>query len=199
METVPVDYIGKDEVAYALIVLLSEQAKQQIGALQTELTRELPGVLWTAPPDALHITLCEIIQLKAYAESKEALWARHAEEYKAIPAGILRGLSPIAVHFDMVEASQNAVIVKGHDDGTFNTIRRQLFEQLPLPEATAPPPEIIHSSIARYSMNTDLADVQRVVQRHRISFTEQVGEIVLLKSTVAPLLKYETLARYKLA
>jgi hypothetical protein len=95
------------------------------------------------------------------------------------------------ITFDTIEASPQAVIVKASDSSKFNSIRAELTANIQLPDETRTPPDITHTSIARY--------VKEIVARHRIKIEEEVTEFKLIKTEIPPLQKYEVLKTYALA
>lgn len=197
--TVPADYVGNENLGYALLALVSENTKNQIIDLLDNLTAKLPGILWPMPRDQLHITLCEIIQSKTYTQDKEALYKLHSDEYEEVPARILSTMPRFTVALDIIEASPQAVIVRSNDASRFNAIRARLLANMQLPSETRTPPDIIHSSIARYLKETELERVQEVVARHKIIIEEEISEFKLIRSEIPPLQKYEVLKTYPLA
>jgi 2'-5' RNA ligase len=197
--TAVAEFIGKENLGYALLALLSDNAKKQIVDLLDELTIELPGVLWAMPPEQLHITLCEIIQPKEYSQDKESLFALRQEEYLNVPARILSGLPKIAVRFDTIEAGPQAIILRASDSSQLNGIREELVANMQLPRETRTPPDITHSSIARYLQDVELEKVQAVVARHKIAIEEEITGFKLIRNEIPPLQKYEVLRTYPLA
>ena len=161
--------IGMPDNAFALVSLLSESAKHQVSQLLNELSKELGGSVWVMPNNALHVTLCEIIQAKDYSEDKQELYDRHSSEYENITYEILTTFKPIDVTFDTIEVSPQAIIIKGTDDGSFEKIRKELVDRLPLPSETKMPPNIIHCSIGRFTKKVPLNQVETIVGRHTIN------------------------------
>jgi 2'-5' RNA ligase len=198
LETIPANNIGQEEMGYVLLALLSDNAQSQITNLLGDLDRELPDTLWCMPPNALHITLCEIYQPKDYGQDKTSLFEQNKQQYEDAARKVLADFSKIAVNFNAIEASTGAIIVRGQDDGSFNAIRAQLVERLPLPVETKRPPDIVHSSIARYTKAVSLDEVRRAVAGDQIDFSEEVTEFKLVRCTVQPLLKYEVMQTYPL-
>lgn len=199
LEVVPANNIRQREVSYVLLALLSDNARVQIATLLRKLARELPGTIWCMPADALHITLCVIYRPINYDQDKTAMYERNRRQYEDVARTVLSGSGKIAVNFDTVEASPHAIIVRGEDDGRFGAIRSQLVERLPLPIGTNLPPDIIHSSIARYTRAGKLGEVKNAVANHEITFKEEVTEFKLVRCTLQPLLDYEVLQTYPLA
>jgi hypothetical protein len=178
------------------VALLSETGQQQLTSLLEGLRERLGDTIWPMPAAALHITLCEIIQPKPYIEDKAAL-LKNFPHYEAVLEEILT-MPPIPITFDTIEVSPQTIIVRGRDNGTFNRIREQLVEKLPLPNETKSPPDIIHSSIARYTKEVDMEEVKAVVADFSISFVETISEFQLLRQTAPHLLNYIIARRYAL-
>lgn len=192
------DTLGESRDAYCLLALLSEKTKRELSILLKKLEEDLGEAIWVMPLEALHITLCEIIQSKDYNTNKEELYAKHSDEYENITAKTLKGYEPIGVSFDTIEVSPQAIIVKGTDNGSFESIRKQLVNDLPLPEKTKLPPTIIHSTIARFRESVDVNNVKNIVKQNMIEVEEVVSEFKLIHLHVTPLLEYDTLRTYQL-
>lgn len=197
--TVPADYIGEEKLGYSLLAIPSENTKRLIEKLLNELTVELPGTLWSMPPEQLHITLCEIIQPKDYAQDKEDLFRLHQQQYENIPGEILSQFPEFAITFDVLEASPQAIIIRASDSSAFNSIREKLITNIQLPDETRTPPDITHSSIARYIKTVELESVQDIVTRHRVNITEEIVDFKLVRNEIPPLQKYKILKTFSLA
>ncbi len=197
--TIPDDRIGIENLGYALLAIPSNKTKQRIIDLLNVLAAELPEVLWLMPPEQLHITLCEIIQPKNYSQDKEVLYNLHKDQYESVPAQILFKTPRFTITFDSIEASPQAIIVRCSDSDNFNDIRSKLVAEMELPSETRTPPDITHSSVARYSRVTDLESVQAIVARHKINIREEITSFMLVRTKVLPLQKYEVLKDFPLA
>lgn len=197
--TIPTDYIGRQDLCYALLALPSKNFKRRVRDLLADLVAELPGVIWPMPPEQLHITLCEIIQAKSYSQDKEALFNSHQERYETAPGAVLSRLPKFTVTFDVVEVSPQAIIIRASDSSMFNDIRAKLLEAMELPRETRTPPDITHSSIARYLSAVDITQVQEAVSRHSLTIEEEITEFKLLRTTTLPLEKYEIVGSFPLA
>jgi hypothetical protein len=183
---------------YLVVALLSKSAQQIITSLLGEFSPQLDGVIWPMPAASLHSTLCQIIQPKPYAEDKAALYRNNYHHYEAVLEEVLSQIKPIEIVFNVIEVSPQAIIVRGEDGGVCNQIRAQLVEKFPLPKETKLPPDIVHSSIARFTKEVDLEEVRAVVEGRNINFTETVREFQLLRHTSPHLLRYEVKCRYML-
>ena len=196
--TIPTNYIGRKDLCYVLLALPSENFKYRVCSLLAELSAELPGVIWPLPPEQLHITLCEIIQPKNYSQDKETLFDLHRDQYEEAPARILSQVPKSTITFDVIEVSPQAVIVRASDSSILNSIRTKLVEVMELPDETRTPPDITHSSVARYLTAVDIAKVQEIVSRHTIAIEEEIDEFKLLRVTTLPLEEYEVLRSFPL-
>lgn len=190
--------IGQPHSAYCLLALLSDNAKNQLKGLLELLDKELGENIYIMPTETLHITLCEIIQSKNYSENKELLYRQNSSIYKNSTEQVLKQFSPIDVVFDEIIVSPQAIIVKGRDNGSFQEIRKQLTKNLPLPAETKQPPEIIHSTIARFLTEIPLDKVRVITKEYTIKLSEKVNGFSLIHSNITPLLAYDTLKRYEL-
>jgi hypothetical protein len=197
--TIPATNIGSEDNGCAVVTLLSPSAQQKVKDLQSELLQELSGSIWPMPVSSLHSTLCEIIQPKSYADDKATMYAAHHEEYEAALAEVLSEYGPIRVVFNKIEASSQAIVIMGDDDGVFNQIRAKLLKILPFPAETKLPPDVVHSSIARFTKEINLAEVQAVVKQHSILFEEIVTEFQFMYPIWPHLLHYEVVRHYPLA
>lgn len=180
------------------MALLSTDTQRQLASLLAELSAELGDAAWVMPAEALHITLCEIVQFKDYSQDPQKIYEQHSTEYIHRTADIMAKYDPITISFDLLHVSPQAIIIKGTDNGSFNQIRKEQVDLLPLPAETKMPPDIIHSSIARFVKEVPLEDVERIVKKHSINIQETVSEFKLIHGLVSPLLKYEVIQSYPL-
>lgn len=198
-KTIPADYIGKKALGYVILAIPSESTKNKIIALLDELSTELPEIIWPIPSEQLHITLCEIIQPKEYIEDKEAAYKLHQEQYEIVPADIISKLPKFTITFDTIEVSPQAIIIRASDSTMFNKIRAKLVEDMQLPAETRTPPDITHSSIARYLKEVDLGRVNEAAVKHTIKIEEEISEFKLIRTEVPPLQEYEIIKTFPLA
>lgn len=198
-QTIVADWIGKTNIGYGACALVTAESQKKITSLLSKLDEELPGTLFCMPAHALHITLCEVIvALHSYSENMDTLLDTYAGRFDKELRSILVGQQPIDIHFQSLEASPNAIIIKGTDDGSFKRIRDEIVRRGLLPPETKLPPTIIHSSIARYEKAVPLDSVQQVVAKYDVDFVERVGTFTTMKGISEPLIEYEVAGEYKL-
>jgi len=190
--------INKPHSAYCLLALLSNDAKEQLSDLLDSLQKKLGKSIYVMPKENLHITLCEIIQSKEYSENKELLYSKNSSEYEELSEEVFAQFKPIHIVFDKIEVSPQAIIIRGKDDGSFETIRKGLVENLPLPTETKRPPEIIHCTIARFLTEMPIEEVRDIVEKDPFTLNEKVGSFSLIHSTVSPLIAYDIIRKYDL-
>lgn len=198
-KTVTADWLDKEKVGYWVGFFLSPENQQKIAELQAQLHQELPGILWTMPDiTQQHVTLFEIIMtFRDYPEDPDVLFERCRAGIDAQLKASLAEQKPITVTLDTLEASQSAIIVRGTDDGSLQHIRNAISDKQLLPDGTRTPPDIIHSSLARYVQEVDLSHVQAVLARHKLNLTQVVTEFKLVRIWRMPM-DYTTVEVYKL-
>jgi hypothetical protein len=198
-KTIVADWINEEKVGYAVCAFLSPENQQKIATLQIELHRELPGVIWTMPDiTQQHLTLFEIVMnFRDYPEDREAIFKRHHASIDSELKAQLADQGPITVTLDTLEVSPSAIIVRGTDDGSFQRIRNAISDKHLLPDGTRTPPDIIHSSLARYVKEADVEHIRSVIAHHELSLVQTVTEFEMVRIWRMPM-DYTTVEVYKL-
>lgn len=178
----------------------SDENAQQLVELINKLQVEFGGAVYGMPRPSLHITLLDwIAPLVDYdGQDKGALFARVRPTYDKVMADILSEVGPIRVHFDTIQVAPTTIIVVGHDDGQFQSIRDQFVQRVDLLPGTKLPPQIIHSSIARFTKPIELGPVAELIQSQKVDFVQQVDAFRLVHTRQEPMLDFEVLKRYEL-
>lgn len=141
----------------------------------------------------------EIVQTKDYSEdTKDALFERHEQEYRNVPKKVLSDFERQSVIFDTIEVSQNAIIIRASDSEFFNLLRKELTSSLTLPQETKNPPDVTHSTIARFSKEVDLNKIQQMLSSLKFEHREDVDEFRLLTDLVPPDFNHKTLEVFSL-
>lgn len=193
------DNIGSKDNGCGICSLLSPLLQQEVLKIQLKLQRELSDNIWCMPLKSLHITLCEILQNKPYTLDKNLLFEQNKDKYVLAISEALKNQHPIEILFNRIEASTQAIIIRGDDDKVLDNIRHKLVESLPLPVSTKLPPTIVHSSIARFTKEVDLDKVESVVQSLKFSFTETIQEFQLVHNVWPHMLNYDVFKRFTLS
>lgn len=198
-KTIVANWINEEKIGYAVCAFLSPENQQKTADLQAELHRELPGIIWTMPDiTQQHLTLFEIVMtFRDYPEDREAIFERHHASIDAELKTQLANQGPITVTLDTLEVSPSAIIVRGTDDGSFQRIRDVISNKQLLPEGTRTPPDIIHSSLARYVKEADVEQIRSVVAHHQLKLIQTVAEFEMVRIWRMPM-DYTTVEVYNL-
>jgi len=190
---------GKERLGYMCNTNFSNDNQKRIADVQIKLDKRLPGVLWLAPLESLHITLFDwIAPLIDYGKSKEELFQLIHADYDQAMIDTLKKYDPIKIKFNELEVSQNAVILKGQDSGEYEKIRNQLLERMDLLPGTKLPPKIIHTSIARYKNSVPIDEITSATKDIPVDINHLTSNFRLVKETLDPMLRFEVLKRYAL-
>lgn len=183
---------------YIIISPLSENLKKQIYVIQNKLANKFgKSVFWFPEKDQLHITFAHIISPDAsYPVNPTILY----ENLSPTAIKTLDKITPetlnICVNFGTVEAHPSAIILKGHDDGSYDSIRRQFSDSITLPSQTRRPPNIIHSTIARFRQKIDLNTIQNFVEDFKLDQPEDLTELLLIHETKIYAQEYNIIKRF---
>lgn len=129
---------------------------------------------------------------------KQNYYKQLYDEFDMAMSKVVASTPPIAVNFNSVKASPSTIFITGQDNGEFESLRRRFVEQVSLPKDTKMPPQIVHSSLARFVKAIDFSEVELFVARQQLDITEIFTHFDLLHSTIEPNLKFEVLKQYKL-
>jgi hypothetical protein len=199
-ETMVDQNIGRQAAGYMVNSCLGADVVKQVEEIQRGLEALLPGKLWLPPAEALHITLLDLIApLVDYNRDKDDLYRAYGDGYEGELEQLLKHQSPIILHFNKIEASQGAVFIQATDDGSYKRIREAFLERVELLSGTKLPPQIIHSSIARYQQEVSLGDVQQAVSQMKIDARCTISNFRLVRETKIPMLEFDVIHNYQLA
>jgi 2'-5' RNA ligase len=178
---------------------LDEQATVRVERLQQALNARLGDAVWLTPPEALHITLLDLLApLVDYGSDKDELFQKLRPSYELAIRAALEDASEIPLTFGSAQVSENAVYFVGQDHGEFAGIRQRFLQRAELLPGTKRPPQIVHFTAARFRRTMPLSLVEDVVHQVNTSFDTQIDTFRLVRETQCPMLEYETLATYGL-
>jgi hypothetical protein len=195
--TIPTDTSAQTN-GYIVIGSYSRENQQVIHRIQDQLRSSLPGIrFWFPRGDQLHITFAHIITPEVtYHKNSTELYA----DLKSSAIDSLRGAIPqnldVEIIFDKVEAFPAAIIIKGRDDGSYARMRAGFINKFSLPEQTRKPPEIIHTTIARFENEAPFDEIEKFVYGLNISFTQETSELLLIHEQKVFVQKHEVLERF---
>jgi|GEM_PF-2652000 len=192
-------------VSYFLALDIPALVADAIEDRVQSIAREVGDGLYVQPARSLHITALDFIdpiidpQKFGYA-SKAELWAKIGPQCQAAIERALKNVTPFTITFDELRVYDAAVILAGHDDGQLEKIRHSISQEiagLQLPR-TKQPPQIIHTTVARYTRVMPLQPVRELAAAEPLEFKLQVTALHLRNQLKANMLEYTDLKVYDL-
>lgn len=198
--TQPVDWLNKKCIGYVVNTEFTDENKKTLVSLMDDIRAEFGEAVFCMPEKSLHITLLDwIAPLVDYGgQNKDGLFDSIRPEFDKTLSEIISGIRPITVRFDQIRVSPSTIIITGSDNGEFRDIRDNFINSVELLPGTKLPPEIIHSSLARFTKAIDLNAVNSYIASKDIYITQQVTGFRLVRTTKEPLMEFEELKRYYL-
>ena len=199
MDVVDIANLELDSDGYIVVAPLSDETKRSITELQQHIAGALPeGSLWLPQDDQLHITFAHIVSTDStYSEPRDVLFGRVHDAAVAGLERIATKSQPITVHFDTIEVYKGAIIIKAHDDGTYQRLRQEFVESFQLPKGSRMPPTIIHTTIVRYLQPLAL-DTVRAAAETKLDVTEVTNELRLIHEQKIFVQQHEVIDRFEL-
>ncbi len=178
-----VDFIGMSIDWQVIVADPSDQLKIKIKNILDTLCKSSIGKsIWVMPSGQLHFTLCTCKDEKLTKD-----------EYKIIRE-ILTKFRSIKVRFNEIEASHDAIIIKGDDNGVFDSIRKEIASLVP--KITFP--NIVHCTIARYTDEIELHEIKKVISKLSINYEGEISELHLRNLHKLPMQEWENIFEFKL-
>lgn len=198
--TEPVDWIGKPVLGYAVSARFGDSNRKILAELISQIELAFPGTTFSAPSASLHITLLDwVAPLVNYnGQDKDGLYRQVKADYTKAIKNILAGFGPISVRFTEIRVVPSGIIIVGQDGGQFGDIRRQFNQRVEVLTGTKPPPEIVHSTLARFTVVTEIEPYVDFIRGKSIDMPQVVDEFVLTRSLMEPMLDYEIVQRFSL-
>jgi hypothetical protein len=197
--TTSYDELNLGVSGYMLNGALSKSNQVFISQLQKRFSDTFGDTIYTLPFDSLHITLMDwVAPLVDYMMSKDQLFQKLFSQYDEALTEILDNVQEINIHFDTLKVSNGAIFLVGTDNGQFQAIRNAFVDKVSLVTGTKQPPTIIHTTIARFTKEIELDNVQRFALTEFVSFTQSVKEFRLVNEKKIPMLEYDLVKYYAL-
>ena len=195
-----VDWIGKPHLGYMINAEFSEDNKEKLINLIQEIDQHFNDSVFCMPKYALHITLLDwVAPLVDYGrQNKNKLYAQIKTEYDSVMSETVSSAKSIDVHFNKIMVSPNTIYIVGEDNGEFQRIREAFVSKVKLLPNTKLPPQIIHSSLARFIKEINLSSTKDYVRTKKIDFIQKIDDFRLVRTTKEPMLEFEVLKTYKL-
>jgi len=192
-------HLGKESVSYVINSGFSEIATQHIYELQGKIKEKFTDKVWLLPNEALHITLMDwFAPFVDYGDDPDKLFEKYRADYTNELEKILTNQRAIKIHFDSVKTSPVTIFVEGSDDGSFGRIRKEFIASEKLLPGTKPPANIVHTSIARFTGEHSLTEVENFLSTLEVDFTEEIEEFRLIRESKSNMLEYKIIDKFQL-
>lgn len=112
---------------------------------------------------------------------------------------MLSSFSPFILTFDELEVSQRVIIIKTRQSDELNKIRAALLACIQLPKGTKNPPNITHSTLARFTKPLDLEEVVEKAKWTKTAIVHRVTEFALVKDLEPPIFNGTAMECYPLS
>ncbi len=201
LKSTPAEWIGKEFTGFVINVVFSPENEQVINAWLDGLREASPEGLYTMSPESLHITVLDwIAPLYDYdGTDKHALFDKLRLDYDAAFRRVTRTMTSFDIHFDEIRVTPGTIILTGRDGGQFESLRSQFMNSVILPKGGKQPPDIIHSSLARFVMpEIELLPVKAYVADNPLKFTQHINEFRLVETRREPMQDFSVLEVYEL-
>ena len=153
---------------YLIFAPLSEHTQSEIHRIQDVLAEKLgASKLWIPRGEQLHITFAHIVSPDdscVYEEDRSVLFSKtRASAVRALEQIVPAGLD-IPLTLAGISASPYAIIAKWRDGGEYDKLRKEFTTRFELPEPTKRPPEIVHTTIARFRDEINFDKVRQAIE-----------------------------------
>lgn len=186
METIPTPP-DHSEDEHSIVRLLSHDSTNQATAIQNELQNLFGDAIWLQEPPSLHVTLMEIICDTAYTgKSRRQYFDEWYAAYNETVKDVLSTIEPFELSFTELLVSPRAIIIKALDSEALNSIRETLLKRISLPPGTKMPPNITHSTLARFNIPIELEKAQKLTSKISVDIHEHIAEFSLVRDLGPP-------------
>ncbi len=200
-KSTPADWVGKEFQGFVINAAFSDENTKKIMSWLEGLNALVAEGIYTMKPEALHITVLDwVAPLFDYGGAdKRALFAKVQPSYDAAFRQFTRAMSPFEVHFSEIRVTSGTIILVGQDDGQFQTLRDEFTQKVTLPEGGKQPPNIIHSSLARFiEPAIDETPIQEYASSHPLDFSQHISAFRLVETRREPMQDFSVLDSYQL-
>ncbi len=202
IHSTPVSWVGEEHLGFVINAAFSSENAALISKWLEGLHRQAPEGLYTMHHEGLHITVLDwVAPLFDYAGTdKRDLYTDLRETYEPAFRSITSSMEAFDVRFDELRVTPGAIILLGHDNGQFQSLRDRFMDIVELPEGGKQPPNIIHSSLARFiAPEIELSQVEEYAAEHPLIFTQKISNFRLVETRREPMQNFTVLDTFELA
>lgn len=202
LPSAPVDWVGQDHLGFVINAVFSSENTTLINNWLSGLNEHVHEGIYTMRPEGLHITVLDwVAPLVDYkGTDKRKLYVDLRETYDSAFRAITDSMESFDIQFNEIRVTPSTIILLGHDGGQFQSLRDRFMASVQLPEGGKQPPDIIHSSLARFiAPEIDLTPVQDYADTHPLVLTQNIAEFRLVETRREPMQDFKVIDAYKLA
>lgn len=187
-------------LAYNLHARPDRACRDRLGAVQHELMDLGEPCLLLCPPASLHISLASFLSVRAaYAEPKEALWARHGRAWLRGLAQLPGRIQPFTVSYQRVVVTDSTVLALAESSPQVNVIRAAVAGLRSTSGLDDVQPTTVHTTLFRFGAALkNPARFLKATERIWIGAQFQVQELVVTREDRYPSLVTQDLGRMSL-
>lgn len=200
-KSTPVDWVGKELLGFVINAGFSDENSEKIVSWLSGLHEVAPEGMYLMKREGLHITVLDwVAPLFEYGGvDKRELFQELKATYEPAFRRITEAMAPFEVHFGEVRVTSGTIILVGRDNGQFQALREKFLQSVSLPAGGKQPPNIIHSSLARFTPPAiDLGPIEEYVSSHPLTITQHVSAFRLIEARDGTMQDFVVLDSYPL-
>jgi hypothetical protein len=193
--------LGCSCLSYQLQFCLPAETRAALAQISSQLARHVPAGLWSAPAGTLHVTCTSLISPRDDSYDKDQYWSRISSLVAEGVRQIESEVPAFRLHFGSLRVTDRAVVVLADHEPWVAHARAIMARLIPSPEASPrSQPATIHASLCRYSEAARLPrDLRDLAEGHQPDIWATIDTLVLVRETIYPSLKAETMMSASLA
>jgi hypothetical protein len=186
--------------AYNVHARPDDGSRSRLSSAQDRLAHLDERGLLRCPPGSLHVSVGSLFFVREdFAESKEVLWARHADAWLQGLSNLLNQIPPFTLTFQHVVVTDAAVIALAECPRELQVIRQGLATLRSDSGFERSQPTIVHTTLFRFGATLrDPGALLDVCRSILLEASFPVREIVVTREMVYPSLAADDLARFQL-
>ncbi len=186
MKTIPTP-TDHSEDEHSIVRLLSPDSTNQATLIQNRLRDLFGNTIWLQEPSSLHVTLMEIICDTEYVgKSRRQYFDEWYTAYNETVKDVLSTIKPFNISFTELLVSPRAIIIKSLKSEALNSIREALLKRISLLPGTKIPPDITHSTLARFNTPLNLDKAKDLTSKISVNIHEHISEFSLIRDLAPP-------------
>lgn len=201
LKSKPVDWVGEEHLGFVINAAFSKENTNTITAWLEGLQQVAAEGVYTMKSEGLHITVLDwVAPLFDYeGADKRRLYDELYPSYDTAFRRITDSIEPFDVRFTELRVTPGAIILVGQDGGQFQSLRQELTNSVDLPKGSKQPPNIIHSSLARFvAPEVDLAPLEEYARNNPLDLTQHIDEFRLVETRREPMQDFRIIDTYGL-